>query len=197
MVKNIVFDLGNVLVTFNAKDMMLQLFGEVNESLLSFYFNGLWNAYDQGLYTKEEMIDMGIQEYPEFQEEIILFMNRWVEFVCPIKKNVAYIKRLKELGYGVYILSNIPKQDHDYLNSIGFFKDIDGGIYSYQEKLIKPDHRIYQRLLDTYQLEASSCLFLDDREENILAAKEIGMLAYRISSPDVVGQYLKEIIDEM
>ena len=86
-------------------------------------------------------------------------MYHWTEFVIPLKDNVAYIKDLKQLGFNVYILSNIPEDDTKYLRSLGVFDNIDGCIFSYEYKKIKPDPEIFNILLEKYDLKASECLF--------------------------------------
>ena len=197
MVKNIVFDLGNVLVEFNVNKMISYFFSSRQEEVKEFYFTSLWNEYDQGLHTKKEMIELGSSRFPELKSEIINLMNQWTKFVLPIEENVKYLKTLKDLGYHVYILSNIPEDDTMYLKSLGVFDSIDGGIFSYQVKMIKPDKRIYKCLLDTYNLCSNECLFLDDRKENIDAAKALGFVAVQIESVDQVTRKVEEIIHEV
>lgn len=147
MLKNIVFDLGNVLVKFDSNELIYSFFNERQEEVKSFYFDSLWNEYDQGLYSVEEMIEKGVKQFPELELNIKELMYHWTEFVIPLKDNVAYIKELKTLGYNVYILSNIPEDDTKYLRSCGVFDNIDGGVFSYEYKKIKPDPEIFHILL--------------------------------------------------
>ncbi|WP_295647352.1 aspartate kinase [uncultured Holdemanella sp.] len=120
MLKNIVFDLGNVLVKFDSNELIYSFFNERQEEVKSFYFDSLWNEYDQGLYSVEEMIEKGVKQFPELELSIKKLMYHWTEFVIPLKDNVAYIKDLKRLGYNVYILSNIPEErELDVLLSCG------------------------------------------------------------------------------
>lgn len=197
MVKNVVFDLGNVLVEFNVDKMIRHFFSSKQEEIKEFYFASLWNEYDQGLHSKEEMIETGIERFPEQKEEIIGLMENWTHFVVPVCKNVEYLKTLKELGYHVYILSNIPEDDTLYLKSLGVFDSIDGGIFSYQVKMIKPDKKIYECLLNTYHLCAEECLFLDDRKENIESAKTLGFHVSHVENVDDVIGKVEEVIHEM
>ena len=143
MLKNIVFDLGNVLVKFDSNELIYSFFNKRQEEVKSFYFDSLWNEYDQGLYSVEEMIEKGVKQFPELELCIKKLMYHWTEFVIPLKDNVAYIKDLKQLGYNVYILSNIPEDDTKYLRSLGVFDNIDGGVFSYEYKKIKPDPEIF------------------------------------------------------
>lgn len=159
MLKNIVFDLGNVLVKFDSNELIYSFFNERQEEVKSFFFDSLWNEYDQGLYSVEEMIEKGVKQFPELELSIKKLMYHWTEFVIPLKDNVAFIKDLKRLGYNVYILSNIPEDDTKYLRSCGVFDNIDGGVFSYEYKKIKPDPEIFHILLKKYNLKASECLF--------------------------------------
>lgn len=129
MLKNIVFDLGNVLVKFDSNELIYSFFNERQEEVKSFYFDSLWDEYDQGLYSVEEMIEKGVKQFPELELNIKELMYHWTEFVIPLKDNVAYIKDLKRFGYKVYILSNIPEDDTKYLRSCGVFDNIDGGVF--------------------------------------------------------------------
>lgn len=197
MLKNIVFDLGNVLVKFDSNELIYSFFNERQEEVKSFYFDSLWDEYDQGLYSVEEMIEKGVKQFPELELSIKKLMYHWTEFVIPLKDNVAYIKDLKRLGYNVYILSNIPEDDTKYLRSLGVFDNIDGGVFSYEYKKIKPDPEIFHILLKKYDLKASECLFLDDREDNVVAASNLGFETIEVKDSSKVIDLIKEKISEV
>lgn len=197
MLKNIVFDLGNVLVKFDSNELIYSFFNERQEEVKSFYFDSLWNEYDQGLYSVEEMIEKGVKQFPELELSIKKLMYHWTEFVIPLKDNVAYIKDLKRLGYNVYILSNIPEDDTKYLRSLGVFDTIDGGVFSYEYKKIKPDPEIFHILLEKYNLKTSECLFLDDRKDNVVAASNLGFETIEVKDSSKVIDLIKEKISEV
>ena len=189
MLKNIVFDLGNVLI--------YSFFNEKQEEVKSFYFDSLWDEYDQGLYSVEEMIEKGVKQFPELELSIKKLMYHWTEFVIPLKDNVAYIKDLRRFGYKIYILSNIPEDDTKYLRSLGVFDNIDGGVFSYEYKKIKPDPEIFHILLKKYNLKASECLFLDDRKDNVVAACNLGFETIEVKDSSKVIDLIKEKISEV
>lgn len=197
MLKNIVFDLGNVLVKFDSNELIYSFFNERQEEVKSFYFDSLWNEYDQGLYSVEEMIEKGVKQFPELELSIKKLMYHWTEFVIPLKDNVAFIKDLKRLGYNVYILSNIPEDDTKYLRSLGVFDNIDGGVFSYEYKKIKPDPEIFHILLKKYDLKASECLFLDDRKDNVVVASNLGFETIEVKDSSKVIDLIKEKISEV
>lgn len=197
MLKNIVFDLGNVLVKFDSNELIYSFFNERQEEVKSFYFDSLWDEYDQGLYSVEEMIEKGVKQFPELELNIKELMYHWTEFVIPLKDNVAYIKDLKRFGYKVYILSNIPEDDTKYLRSCGVFDNIDGGVFSYEYKKIKPDPEIFHILLKKYDLKASEYLFLDDRKDNVVAASNLGFETIEVKDSSKVIDLIKEKISEV
>ena len=197
MLKNIVFDLGNVLVKFDSNELIYSFFNERQEEVKSFYFDSLWDEYDQGLYSVEEMIEKGVKQFPELELNIKELMYHWTEFVIPLKDNVAYIKDLKRFGYKVYILSNIPEDDTKYLRSLGVFDNIDGGVFSYEYKKIKPDPEIFHILLKKYNLMASECLFLDDRKDNVVTASNLGFETIEVKNSSKVIDLIKEKISEV
>ena len=197
MLKNIVFDLGNVLVKFDSNELIYSFFNERQEEVKSFYFDSLWDEYDQGLYSVEEMIEKGVKQFPELELNIKELMYHWTEFVIPLKDNVAYIKDLKRFGYKVYILSNIPEDDTKYLRSCGVFDNIDGGVFSYEYKKIKPDPEIFHILLKKYDLKSSECLFLDDRKDNVVAASNLGFETIEVKDSSKVIDLIKEKISEV
>ena len=197
MLKNIVFDLGNVLVKFDSNELIYSFFNERQEEVKSFFFDSLWNEYDQGLYSVEEMIEKGVKQFPELELSIKKLMYHWTEFVIPLKDNVAFIKDLKRLGYNVYILSNIPEDDTKYLRSCGVFDNIDGGVFSYEYKKIKPDPEIFHILLKKYNLKASECLFLDDRKDSVVAASNLGFETIEVKDSSKVIDLIKEKISEV
>ena len=197
MLKNIVFDLGNVLVKFDSNELIYSFFNEKQEEVKSFYFDSLWDEYDQGLYSVEEMIEKGVKQFPELELSIKKLMYHWTEFVIPLKDNVAYIKDLRRFGYKVYILSNIPEDDTKYLRSLGVFDNIDGGVFSYEYKKIKPDPEIFHILLKKYNLKASECLLLDDRKDNVVAACNLGFETIEVKDSSKVIDLIKEKISEV
>ena len=94
MLKNIVFDLGNVLVKFDSNELIYSFFNEGQEEVKSFYFDSLWDEYDQGLYSVEEMIEKGVKQFPELELNIKELMYHWTEFVIPLKDNVVAASNL-------------------------------------------------------------------------------------------------------
>lgn len=187
MIKNIVFDLGNVLVTFDSKSFLHDILHnkELEDKVYQFYFQGnLWNLYDMDVLTHEDMIQKGIEAFPDHKAEIKKVMNDWVLYVTDIKENTALIPQFKQKGYSVYILSNLPEYNYKYLmNHASFMKEVDGALYSFEVKKGKPDLDFFQLFLKRYSLNSQECLFIDDKRDNVAAACSLGFHAVRLDDP--------------
>ena len=85
MLKNIVFDLGNVLVKFDSNELIYSFFNEGQEEVKSFYFDSLWDEYDQGLYSVEEMIEKGVKQFPELELNIKELMYQLDQRICNLE----------------------------------------------------------------------------------------------------------------
>ena len=93
-----------------------------------------------------------------------------------MKDHYDYISKLKDKGYHLYILSNITRESYEYVKStIDINKVFKGGIYSYQEKLLKPDRNIYELIMSRYHLNKDETVFFDDKQKNVDAACELGI----------------------
>lgn len=198
MIKNIVFDIGNVLCTFVPERMLQEKFEnpQIEEKLYGIYFSSLWDQYDRNTVTKGEMIEIGVLQAPELKEEIIRMMNEWTNSVKTIDENMAVLQHLHDLGYNIYILSNIPHDCYQYLKENGLFKFVDGGIYSFQEHKIKPDFDIYKALLDQYRLDSSECLFIDDKKSNIESADTLGFYTIHLEDPYSLASEIREFLEQ-
>ena len=75
-----------------------------------------------------------------------------------------------------------------------FLKYMDGAIFSYQYQIIKPDARIYEQLLKNYDLKAQECVFIDDKAENVEAAKAVGYQGIVFTTYEAVTKELEEIL---
>lgn len=200
MVKNIVFDIGNVLATFKPKDFLMDIFKDAKlaDQFFEVFFTKLWHEYDQGLYTKEQMIQKGLQKMPDQKEKIKNMMDIWTSYVVGIQKNIDLIHIYQKKGYKVYILSNIPEDSYIYLKEhYNFIDQVDGGIYSYQHKLIKPDVEVFEILLDQYDLKANECIFIDDKKENIRTAERLGFYTIWLKDHAKLATLLKENLNEV
>lgn len=199
MIKNIIFDVGDVLLEYRWKDMFLDhgLSPEEAERVGGEMFGSrLWDqVLDLGLKPVEEVIRDYYQEFPQDGKEIEWFIRNGEKMHVTRPEVWEKIPRLKEMGYRVYILSNYSEfLFKKHTDGAAFWPYIDGKVVSYEIHKGKPDPAIYLHLLNTYGLKAEECLFLDDRRENIEAAKRLGIRGIQVTSRDFLNRELDRIL---
>lgn len=179
MVRNIIFDLGNVLISFSPSDYLKKK--NYPESIRNIIMSDIfhseeWRLLDEGNITVGEAIDSIYSKSSLKREEIALIFNLRTDIMFPLDSNVRLLPALKKRGFSVYYLSNFHVDTFEVVsNDYFFFRYFDGGIISAQVKLAKPDLRIYHLFLKKYGLESGECLFIDDTEANVHSAVEAGM----------------------
>lgn len=179
MIKNIVFDIGNVLVSFQPEPYFVQHFmdaGKTSHLCQQVFAQDTWREFDRGTYQIEDVRAVYHNQYPQDQEDIDFILDHWVHLMAVKEDTYLYLLDLKKRGYRIYLLSNISEDGLHYVFANMALRDvIDGGVYSYEEKSIKPEVEIFERLMSKYHLVAKETLFLDDCEANILQAHALGM----------------------
>lgn len=178
MIKNVVFDIGNVLVDFRWREFLAEKgFDEpmmkriIKASVASPY----WDEFDRGALTEEEAMKAFLSIDPEIEKELYTAYKSIVGMLKKRDYAIPWVQKLKKAGFGVYYLSNYSKKAYDECrDTIDFIPYTDGGILSFQELMIKPNPEIYRLLLSRFGLKAEECVFIDDTEKNVVAAKELG-----------------------
>ncbi len=180
MYKNVIFDIGGVMVDFNPKDFLLDRFcnSATEEKVYNLTFGSeTWKKLDAGLCTRYEgnqaMLEAAKAEHCVFEVQEVL--ENWTTILHLRRRMVELVRRLKNHGYCVYYLSNIPEDTLDLLMKRGLEGVFDGGVASCDVHINKPDPRIYQELLNKYHLIASECIFIDDSRANVQTAFQLGM----------------------
>jgi 2-haloacid dehalogenase len=176
-INTIIFDFGGVLIDWNPRYMYQDEFEEISEMeyFLSSVCTEDWNLQQDKGRSLAEATRILQDKFPEHSVKIKLFYDQWEKMIkgC-IAQNVTILKILKE-KYKLYGLTNWSAETFPIVfNRFSFFKLFDGIVISGEEKLIKPDKKIFELILDRYHLEAKNSLFIDDNVGNIKAAKEMG-----------------------
>lgn len=179
MIKNIVFDIGNVLLAFRWKEYFAE-FGypqDIYDRLCkATALNPVWCEYDRGVWEEEAVLQAFIEADPELEPVIREVLTSLKGLLVLYDYTVEWVKELKAKGYKLYYLSNYSwPAVRDCAKELEFLPYMDGGILSFLEKVIKPDAAIYHLLMDRYGLKPEECVFLDDTEKNIIAARAVGM----------------------
>ena len=179
MIKNVIFDVGRVLIKYSPKKI-LEDFGyseiEVEDILELVFQNEMWQELDRGRLTKEEFIYILGSKRPDLKEKIEYVMDNWQDHLSSIEENTSILKDIKEKGFNLYVLSNFEstafKKLKDRFKYFDLFDDI---VISCDVKMLKPDEGIYLYLLNKHGLIPEECLFIDDMKMNIETAKRLGM----------------------
>lgn len=178
-IDTIIFDLGGVLVDWKPEYLYKKVFNG-NEKKVKWFLEKVctsaWNAEQDGGRTIEEAENIKIAEFPEHEDLIRLYYSQWHQmFSGPIEENVALFKSLKASGnYKIYALTNWSAEKWDMaLELFPFFHYFDGVVVSGQEKMRKPFPEIYNLLIDKFAINPEKAVFIDDNEENVIAAKAL------------------------
>lgn len=177
-IRNIVFDFGGVLIDWNPRYLYRTYFNDDRkmEYFLSHVCTGEWNAeHDRGR-TFDEGVRLLEERFPQYSEAIRLYRDGWESMLHgEFPGTVALLMKLKKLGYGIYGLTNWSAETFPIARSkYPVLHRFDGIVVSGQEKLIKPDPRIFGILLERYGLNAGECIFIDDSPANIETAARLG-----------------------
>ena len=180
MIKNIIFDLGNVIIKGTHSSIITELAkNEEERNFIKYKFlkSPEWNLMDLGRLKFKNLIETSL--------------HKWYKNLYVNEDIVEIAKKLKAQSYNIYVLSNMAKATYEYLKSIEFFKLCNGIVISAYENVKKPDERIFKILLERYNLKAEECLFIDDDDTNrsYSMANELGILGRRVepnSKKDII-----------
>lgn len=201
MIKNVVFDIGNVLVDFCWRDHIAGCgFSGITAERIgkAMMQNEDWNEIDRGVWSMEELLNAFIENDPEIEQEIRKTFKNLSTVVRLYPDSVPWIRNVKAAGYKVYYLSNFSaKIREEAKKELIFMKEMDGGIMSYEVQQIKPDEAIYQSLFAKYHLNPEECIFLDDSRKNLDTAEKLGMETLLVTSQEQARKELLQNISKI
>lgn len=188
MIRNIVFDFGNVLVHFDPVSYIRPfVHTPVEAAALSdlIFLSKPWKDGDRGLMDRPHIIDAICADHPEQAALIRRIMEPCDEMLTMPEDTPAFLRQLHQEGYRLFCITNTNESAYAYMRKAHpVLSELDGGIASFQEGLLKPDPRIFQLLLQRYSLKAEECLFVDDMPENTAAAIRCGYQALTLPGAD-------------
>ena len=187
--KNLIFDVGGVLIGYRWKEMFTDDFGLSDEGAeelaVRIFDDPLWPDFDRGLIEVDDLVEHYCALYPDSECYFKRLFYENDKMATDREAVWEKIAELKSRGYAIYILSNYSeflfKKHTDHMS---FRKIIDGGIVSYEVGAIKPEPKIYEKLLDKYSLDPATCIFYDDIEKNVEAARSLGLESYLVTSEE-------------
>ncbi len=182
MIKNLVFDMGNVLIHWKG-ELLMDWMGiddkEERKILSERMFSSLeWPLLDWGVLNEEEAEKVFQSRIDRKYWDHIHKSLYWEDMIYPVEGMADFIRKKKADGYSIYLLSNAPASVRKYFPLIPSSECFDGIIFSGKVKLVKPMPEIYQLLLQRYSLKAEESLFIDDLPLNCAGAVHEGMKAF-------------------
>lgn len=182
MIKNIVLDVGGVIFD-DSKQNIQKLLNKNCDNIYKIAYGSGFKKCLLGEISVQEHIN-SLKDEKDFNDiSYILKKENLIKSYPLIKNNFEYIKDLRKRGYKLFLLTNITEDSYNYINElININEKFDGGIYSYQEHLIKHDYDIYNLLINRFNLNKDETIFFDDKEKNVKAANEVGIKSYVFTS---------------
>lgn len=200
MIKNIIFDFGGVLLDWNPRYLYKSYFNndEEMEHFLADICNGEWNIKQDAGRPFAEAVKELQAKFPEYAEAIQMYDDDWEKMLkCELPESIDLLKELKSMGYGIYGLTNWSAEKIGYaFANYSFFSLFDGIVVSGVEKVVKPDRRIYEILLERYSLKPGECVFIDDNQDNVDMAKVLGINAIRFDNIGNVKEHLETFLNK-
>lgn len=182
MLQNIIFDMGNVLLTFDPEVPLARFCHseEAKDLIRKELFQGPeWIMGDQGILRNDERYEPVSHRIPSvYHKELADCVSHWDICMKPVPGALSFCQTCKDKGYHIYVLSNADNTFHDYFQRFAQESWFDGVIVSSDVHMIKPEPAIYRHLLQTFSLHPEECFFIDDRPENVKAAVSLGMQGF-------------------
>ncbi|OWK97204.1 HAD family phosphatase [Chryseobacterium manosquense] len=197
-IKNIIFDFGGVLMDWNPRYFYKDYFND--DEKMEFFLRNIatdeWNAEQDRGRSLAEGTEILIAKFPEWETEIRAYYDNWTTMLrSDIPENVAVLRKLEHSEYDLFGLTNWSAETFPYaLENYDFFKIFDGKIVvSGTEKLIKPDPKIWEVLLERYNIKANESVFIDDNAKNIETAKNLGFVTIHITEETNLAEELRNL----
>lgn len=179
MIKNVVLDMGNVLLDFNPEFVLSEFCSseEEKEVIRKELFEGPeWALGDKGDIKDKDRFDLVKGRVPEkYHEALKKCADHWDICMDPLPGAENFCRRVKEMGLRIYVLSNASDLFYTYFPKFLPLEFFNGVFVSSDYLMLKPDVKIYETFLTKYGLDPKECLFVDDRKENVEGAEKAGM----------------------
>lgn len=183
MIKNVIFDMGNVIFNYD-RDILLKHFynGKDFELLKEMAFKN-WELLDEDAMSLEEYYENVKKDLPSSLSHYALSaLQTWEYFMTQNSEMISLIRELKQKGYKLYVLSNITKHFVNVQYKFPILKEFDGLVFSSLIKKVKPNSEIYKFLLNKYNLNPKECIFIDDTKKNLAGAARFGIKTFHYQS---------------
>ncbi len=188
-IKNIIFDMGGVIIDFRPEYTLKKYFDNENDRqlILKEVFQApIWRDMDRGTISVEQLQAYAAEKIPpHLRDKVCDIILNWFDEMPPKEDIYEVVKILKENGYKIYLLSNASRDFYKSKDNYPAFKLFDGFIISADYLLLKPERELYEILYKSFDIKPEESYFIDDMQINIDGAKEAGMDGYCFSDGDV------------
>lgn len=195
-IKNVVFDLGGVMINWNPRELVRSL-GYDNETVEALckavFLSPMWPEMDRGVFPSyKEAVEYFVSKNPELESQIRAFFHpSWMEIYTVKEDTESILFNWACERANVYVLTNFAADGFEYVyNKYPFFKKIKGYICSAYEHCIKPEKKIYSTLLDRFSLVPEETVFIDDVSANVQGAVDMGIHGIQFTTPEEVKEKL-------
>ena len=188
MYKNIIFDLGGVVVNFDPKNFLMERFANQRTEDIVYdltFGSKEWQDLDRGVITRAQANRIMLENAARVDRvfEVRTVIEEWEGMLRTKKDTVQIMRKLKAAGYRLYYLTNIPADIMDELRQREWFSLFDGGIASCDVHLCKPEPEIFTTLMQTFRLAYDETIFIDDNKANAQAAYNLGITGILYKNP--------------
>lgn len=191
MIKNIIFDIGNVILNFDIETILPKFTNDKKQQ--QFIIDNIINSpewlknglIDTGYISRQQAIDIVQDRTNHSNDDLIsYFWNHYNDYSFIDNRVLNIINNLKNNGYKVYLLSNINLHTYNSIEQSGLFNIVDGYILSYQVHKIKPFIGIYNELINKYNIKTNESLIIDDNINNVKTANKLGIMGNKVEPDD-------------
>ncbi len=180
-IKNVILDMGNVLLDYNPNVILNSVCDNDKEKSIIYkelFCGEEWIKGDLGQITNSERFEGVSMRVPaNLHNKLKECVEYWDVCMLPVDGAQEFCRKVKQMGFKVYILSNACSKFYEYFPKHYDLDFFDGVVVSSDVHIIKPNIEIYEYILEKYNLDAEECLFIDDRQDNVEGAKQAGMSA--------------------
>ncbi len=195
-IDTVIFDLGGVLIDWNPEYVFREVFDDHSE--MQYFLREVcspeWNEQQDAGRTLREATEILVAQFPDYEPQIRTYYDRWQDMLGgAISNSVEILRGLhQKRTHRLYALTNWSHETFPVaLELFDFLHLFEGILVSGEEKLLKPDKRIYELLMSRYGIEGHRALFIDDNPKNVKGAQDAGLHAIRFESPEQLALDLK------
>jgi len=199
-VRNVIMDLGGVMLEWNPDQLLtrFELDPVLRVQLRASIFGQDWQLFDRGRLTEAELVDRLELCTGQTRQRLIEITAAVRESLREKPETVKLVRALRQRGFDIYCLSNMPGPIYEHLRRRHTFWDVFRGIVvSGEIQLMKPEPEIYLHLLERFGLQPAESVFIDDLQANVDAAKGVGLHALRFQNANQCQQEFDALLNAM